>query len=408
MLAVAGGRRPQRRGVVGTVLVGALVLVAACSGGSRTAGPELGRSDRPASSTTAPATGSTTPDGPALADPSSDAAAIKCVGDLNHRVRAGQLMMVAVTGAGLRDAAADVARYGFGGVFIMGPVGDLGADDVAALDDAAPINLLVAVDEEGGDVQRLGAVLGTLPAPGRVAETMSPDAAQTLIAEHARKARALGINVVLAPVVDVRSPGAAGPIGDRAFGDDPAVVQQFGAAYVSGWQEAGILPVLKHFPGHGAATGDTHLGPAVVPAMDLLRQRDLQPFVALVGAAPVGVMLAHVQVPGLTNGLPASLSPAAVEVLRTELGFDGLVFTDALNMNAVTASRSPAEAAGAAIAAGADVALLISVDDGAAALQALEAAIGDQVPETRVNEAMLRVLRQKGIDPCTLRNNESP
>ena len=148
--------------------------------------------------------------------------------------------------------------------------------------------------------------------------------------------RGLGITIDFAPVVDVTDAPDDTVIGDRSFSSDPAVVTAYAGAYARGLRDAGLLPVLKHFPGHGHGSGDSHTGGVTTPPLDQLQNDDLVPYRTLVSAAPVGVMVGHLQVPGLTGDQPASLSRAAVQLLRTGTGykapaFDGPVFSDDLS-----------------------------------------------------------------------------
>ena len=202
--------------------------------------------------------------------------------------------------------------------------------DLAALRDGSPFAApLVMVDEEGGRVQRLRQVLGPIPSAADMAATLTTDDVVALAVEHGTAMSELGITVVLAPVVDV---GAGPAIGDRSFSDDPDAVIRFGSALLSGYRSVGLVATAKHFPGHGSASGDTHLVVARTPPLDELVGRDLLPFTALPNAEDVAVMMSHLVVPGLTaEGTPASLDAGAYDYLRTTLGFAGLVMTAALD-----------------------------------------------------------------------------
>jgi beta-N-acetylhexosaminidase len=220
---------------------------------------------------------------------------------------------------------------------------------------------------------------------------------------HFQAVADLGFDVVFAPVVDVALPGGGGPLGDRTFSDDPATVTAYGQVYVDAMVGAGLLPVLKHFPGHGSGDANSHDGPVGTPPLDSLRTRDLLPFDALADGTDVGVMVGHLNVPGLSDTTPASISPAAYDLLRGELGFDGLVFSDSLSMGAIAGTIAPEQAAVQAIAAGADVALFVTIANPIGVVDALEAAVNDgTVPTSRVDESVTRVLARKRIDPCSL------
>lgn len=353
------------------------------------------------SSTATPPT--TAPFGPASSTSTVPMSAIECVAHLPLEWRAGQVLMPAVYGDRLADAAPVVDQVALGGVILMTwPAGSDPAA-LASLKSRSTVPLLVATDEEGGNVQRLRA-LGALPSEADVAASMTPQEAERMIADHAAAVRSLGVDMVFGPVVDV---GSAAPIGDRSFGDDPAVVAEFGAAYVRGWLSAGVTPVLKHFPGHGRASADSHTSASATPPLDELRSVDLVPYRSFAGDARVGVMVGHLDVPGLTDaeGVPASLSSAAISgLLRGELGFrDSLVVTDALGMTAVAGRFGLAEAALRALTAGVDIVLFTSPSDAPAVRDAIVAAVLDgRLPAARLDEAVGLLLERKSVDPCTL------
>jgi beta-N-acetylhexosaminidase len=277
-----------------------------------------------------------------------------------------------------------------GGVFVHGGSAIWGERTlVNPLGDDLP--LLVAVDDEGGRVQPLEGVLGHLASAAALAGE-SVESIESAAADRGADVRGLGINMVLAPVVDV---GSAGGIGDRSFGDTSEVVTAKAGAYARGLREGGVLPVLKHFPGQGHADADTHESVATVPELALLRTSDLVPYDALLDEDPVGVMVGHLDVPDLTEaGLPASLSPAAIGLLRGGYEFDGLVMTDDLAaMQAILSRFGVPEAAERALAAGADVLLLAQPTDVESVLDRLEEAVNlGRIPNRRLDAALARVV----------------
>lgn len=304
------------------------------------------------------------------------------------RARLALTLMVGVDG-GDPDAASAllVGADRPGGVFVRDgtAVWDQG---VLVATDGLP--LLVAVDDEGGRVQPLSGVLDDLASAAVLAE-QSPEQLEALAADRGTDLLGLGINVAFAPVVDV---GSGGGIGDRSFGDTSEVVTSKARAYAAGLRSAGVLPVLKHFPGHGHADADTHDRPATTPPLDLLRSSDLVPYDTILADGPTGVMIGHLDVPGLTgDGAPASLSPAAVGLLRAGYEFDGLTVTDDLvAMGAVQSRYSTPEAAELALAAGIDLVLLSQPTDVAAVLDRLEEAVSvGRIPDRRVDAALARV-----------------
>ena len=256
---------------------------------------------------------------------------------------------------------------------------------------------LVAIDEEGGDVTRLDYRLGS-SYPGNLALGTVGDEAVTAAVATAIGAdlRRAGVNVDFAPSVDVNSDIRNPVIGVRSFGADPEAVARHGAAFVTGLRSTGVAATAKHFPGHGATTVDSHLGLPVIEADEAtFRRRDLPPFRAAVRAGVDLVMTSHVVFAALDDA-PATLSRRLlVDLLRGELGFEGVVVTDALDMAGVRAAHGIAGAAALAMTAGADL-LLIGAEDGEEHCAAIRAEIRRHVeqgllPEARLREAAARV-----------------
>jgi beta-N-acetylhexosaminidase len=327
----------------------------------------------------------------------------ECIAAWDVRRQVGQLVAIAVDGGALESEAQRAADLGLGGVLLQRPAAAGLAEGIAALKAAGPIPPLVMADEEGGEVQTLSEVLGPLPSPARMADAYDPAAVSDVVAPHATAVAALGVDMVLGPVVDVTTPGGGGPMGARAFDEDPATVTAYGQAYVDAYEAAGVTTVLKHFPGHGAASGDSHEGPVSVPVIDELRARDLVPYETLLPAVDA-VMIGHLVVPDLTGLAPTSLSPEAIDgLLRDEYGFDGLVVTDSLSMGAIAFRTPPTDAAVQAVASGADIALFVTIEDPGAVVDALVAATEDgRLDPDQVVASVRRVLDQKGVDPCTV------
>ncbi len=321
------------------------------------------------------------------------------IATMSTRDKLAQLLMVGVSDAA--DARAVVADQHVGGIMI-GSWTDksmLGAPlaDIAA--NAGPLSLAVSVDEEGGRVSRLAGVIGSQPSARELAQTKTPDEVYGIALERGRAMRGLGITVDFAPVVDLTQQSAA--IGDRSFGDDPETVTEYAGAYARGLRDAGVLPVLKHFPGHGRAAGDSHTGAVSTPPLADLQNDDLVPYRTLTKQPPVAVMVGHMQVPGLTGGEQASLSPAAYNLLRTEFGFGGLVYTDDLSsMAAINQQYGVAAAVLKSLQAGADVALWITTAEVPAVLDRLEQAVAaGELSPAAVDASVQRVAAAKGPNP---------
>ena len=214
----------------------------------------------------------------------------------------------------------------------------------------------------------------------------------------ALESRALGVHVNFAPVVDVNNNARNPVINVRAFGENPDLVGRLGAAYVRGLQAGGMIATLKHFPGHGDTDVDSHIGLPTIPhARARLDSLELPPFRAGIAAGAGAVMSAHVQMPAIDPGefAPATLSRAALTgLLRGELGFNGLIYTDSMGMEAVSRRLSPGEAAARAVAAGNDV-ILHSPDDTAAAAGILQAVQSGAIAIAQIDASVRRVLEAK-------------
>jgi beta-N-acetylhexosaminidase len=324
---------------------------------------------------------------------------------LSTRDKLAQLMMVGVTGAD--DARAVVTEHHVGGIMI-GSWTDLTMlgeplEQIAAT--AGPLPLAVSTDEEGGRVSRLKSLIGVQPSARLLGRTMSADEVRTVAFTRGQAMKKLGITVDFAPVADVSDQDDDTVIGDRSFSDDPQKVTEYAGAYARGLLDAGITPVLKHFPGHGHASGDSHVGGVVTPPLSVLENDDLVPYRELAQLPGTAVMVGHMQVPGLTGADPASLSPAAYGLLRTGgyggQPFSGVVFTDDISsMGAINQQFTVAQAALKALQAGADIALWITTDEVPGVLDALESAVGrGELDPAKVDASVLRVAALKGRDP---------
>lgn len=314
-------------------------------------------------------------------------------------LRIGQIL-VPVVDADALNSVSDLASRGLiGGLVIVGSPEAKIASDLGNLQGIAAVApLMIAVDEEGGLVQRLNNLLGFLPG-ARELTALPPDAVSALVAGRAVALSQLGFTVNLAPVLDV---GDGPAIGSRSFSGDPSVVSEYGKAFAEGVIAGGLTPVAKHFPGHGRADADSHEVLPQTPPLDELRAVDLMPWRSI----PKGtaVMVGHLDVPGLTDGIPASLSVNAItRLLRTEMGFDGLVITDDLSMGAVAEVEDLPQAAVRSLAAGADLLMVGPVEAVVPVAWALVAALADGLVDgTRLDEAVGRGFRLRGVDPCDL------
>jgi beta-glucosidase-like glycosyl hydrolase/CubicO group peptidase (beta-lactamase class C family) len=318
--------------------------------------------------------------------------------------KVGQVIMVRVSGYYTASENEDVARTlrlirdnGVGGVVLF--QGDVyeAAHLLNELQSLAAVPLLVGADLERGLAMRIRR--GT-PFPDAMAlgASRNPDLAYRVARAIAHEGRALGIHQNYAPVADINTNPANPVINTRAFGDDVALVQKMVAAFVRGTNDGGMLSTTKHFPGHGDTGRDSHLE---LPIVTLTRPRldsvELSPFRMAIQNGTKSVMIAHITVPALENGRarPASLSTDIISgVLRKELGFSGLVVSDAMEMQGVMRDYSVGESTVMALQAGTDIVLLPR--DADVAVNAIVAAVkSGALPEESVNMSVRRILKTK-------------
>ncbi len=330
------------------------------------------------------------------------------------REEVGQLFMVrpqtldaahvqsrtAVTGQGKEF----LAQYPVGGVILFKE--NISAPDqlerlLTGLQQASELPLLVAVDEEGGTVTRVASNPGfgvvKYPSAAVVAASGDPEDVRAMSRNIGGYLKRYGFTLDFAPVADVNTNPKNPVIGKRAFSSDPQTAAEMVAAAVEGFQQAGMLCTLKHFPGHGDTATDSHLGRATtIKTWAELQQAELIPFRAGIEAGADVIMAAHITTPNITgNDVPASLSyEMLTERLRGELGFTGVICTDALEMRAITDEYTPAQAAVMAVSAGADI-LLIPADL-PEAFEAVLAAVEDgTISKQRLDESVYRILTLK-------------
>ncbi|WP_327086512.1 glycoside hydrolase family 3 protein [Nonomuraea sp. NBC_01738] len=310
-----------------------------------------------------------------------------------RRLAAGTLL-VAFQGTTAPDWVLSELEQGLGGVTLFGfNVADSAQVSAltASLRAAGPA--VISLDEEGGDVTRLAYHVGS-PYPGNAALGAVDDVELTHRVYRAigSELAACGINLDMAPDADVNTADDNPVIGTRSFGNDSALVARHTVAAVRGLQSVGVAACVKHFPGHGATRVDSHLAiPVVDVTVEVLRERELVPFQAAIHAGAKSIMTAHVAVPSVTGNTPATLSHEALTgLLRQELGYDGVVISDALDMHAITKSVGLAGGAARSLIAGADLLCLgplPTYDD----VRKVIAEIAATVPAARLEEAAARV-----------------
>lgn len=265
---------------------------------------------------------------------------------------------------------------------------------------AADVPLWVSVDQEGGRVARLRAPFTEWPPMAVLGRAGREDLALRFAAALARELRAVGVTLDFAPVLDIQTNPKNTVIGDRALAESAEAVARLGAAIVRGLQEGGVAACGKHFPGHGDTIADSHHElPLVEHPPDRIRRVECVPFRAAIEAGVAFIMTAHVLVPSFDEVQPATLAPSVVSgLLREELGYDGAILSDDLEMKAIAATIPVPEAAIRAIAAGCDGLLICGGDVAvqAAMLEALVHAVEDgRIPRRRMDDALARMRRAK-------------
>lgn len=314
-----------------------------------------------------------------------------------RRAAAASLLMPGVSSY---DDALAKLQAGVGGIFITswadpGLLTQPGRD-IHALRQAVGRDFAVAIDFEGGRVQRFSDIIGSYPSPQLMAQA-SPAEVEALAYAIGLRLASFGITTDFAPVIDVDGAGLA-VVGDRSFSVEPKRAGEYGAAFARGLENAGIDAVFKHYPGHGRASGDTHAGAAYTPPLPELFGHDLVPYdIALPAEPRASVMVGHMVVPGLGDGVtPSSLNPHAYGLLRNTHKFSGVAYTDDLTgMKAITDFYSPDQAAVAAIGAGADVALWSTGGDVNAVIDAVVRAVEEgRIHPVRFDEAVYHVAHQ--------------
>ncbi len=295
---------------------------------------------------------------------------------------------------GTESLTAALDEYPVGGVVLFGgnitdPRGTTAFTSVFSSE-----GMFVAIDEEGGDITRIASDpdfdVTVFPPMSEINDSYEVG---LTIGTYLRD---FGFNLDFAPVADIVPDPSNNVIGNRSFGDEYTDVSAHIISCVSGFNDAGILCSLKHFPGHGDTGGDSHYGAAVLDkTLDELRDSEFKPFEAGIETGCPFVMVGHITVPEVTGDIPATLSSVIMtDILREELGFNGIIITDSFQMGAITDYYSADEAAVQAILAGADMVLM--PDDFYVAYQGVtEAVYSGRISEERLDESVLRIIQTK-------------
>lgn len=387
----------RRTALAPLALLAGLSLVAC--GGSPSSGPS---SDPSAPASSEP---TTDPDAPTGWGPTEGelARATELVAGWSSKRLAGQLVVGRYAGTDPQVPAALVREHHLAGIQITSSsiasrdqlLATTRAVSEAVAASGRDFPAVIGVDQEGGVVSHLDGIATSFPsfATAGTAVATSGPAGERAVREAASatalELRDLGFTWVFAPVADVTI-GAADPtIGSRSPSTDPGVAARTVSAAVEGYDANGIVSTVKHFPGHGTATADSHLTlPRIDAAPKQLATRDLVPFEAAVAAHAPAVMVGHLDVRAWEPGVPSSLAPTTYDVLREQVGFEGVAITDSLGMGAVVATTKPSVTA---VKAGADL-LLMPADTARTAVTLTAAIESGEIPRARAEEAAARVV----------------
>ncbi|MQY34611.1 Beta-hexosaminidase [Streptomyces sp. RB17] len=335
----------------------------------------------------------------------------KLAGWSNRRL-AMLTIAVPVSEASVSDVTSEVSA-GAGGVLLFGSKApsDLGSR-LTALKSHVPghLGLLVMTDEEGGDIQRMANLVGSLPWAAYMGAHWTPAQIQQNVTKVATKMAAAQVNMNLAPVVDVDgrnvAPSKTNPDGWRSFSGNTSVVSKAGVAYMNGMRAGNVIPVVKHFPGLGGSSYNSDFGPAHTLPWSTLQKVGLPPFTAAIKAGAPAIMVANNTVPGLGTN-PASLSPTVISSeLRGKLGFKGLVLTDSLSAKAISAAGFSVPAAAVqALRSGADMVMFdlkgnVSSQTSSIATAITDAVAGGHLARSRLIDAAGHVLAVRHVNLC--------
>lgn len=324
--------------------------------------------------------------------------------ELTSREKIGQLFMVGFLGTRVTpDLAAFLKEYQPGGVILFSRNLESVEQIVEltnGLQQCSPKSpLLIAIDQEGGRVSRLPKGFTIFPPCQLIGRCHSSELAYAAAATIAKELKSVGINMNMAPVLDVNSNPDNPVIGDRAFGSDPETVIEMGLVTAAGLQDSKVVACGKHFPGHGDTNADSH---KELPVVDASRERleavEFAPFRRATAAGVASLMTAHVLFRALDERLPATLSPDIItHLLREQMGYDGVVLTDDLEMHAIVDHYGPGDAAVRAFLAGCDVLLICKERDREiAAFEAIEKAVASGTIDTaRLDLSVARIQRIK-------------
>lgn len=327
--------------------------------------------------------------------------------EVSIREKIGQMFMIGFQGTALSEELEEIiTNYGIGGVILFlrniespAQIKDLINSLQKISFQKNQIPLFVSIDQEGGRVFRLKPPFRQYPSYGELGREGSEELVMSNALEMAEELIEIGINMNMAPVLDVNTNSQNPIIGDRSFSSDPDMVSRLGTCIIKTFKEKGIIAVGKHFPGHGDTSSDSHLElPVVNHNIKRLEDIELKPFIHAFKNGLRAVMTAHVLYPALDADYPATLSERIIKnILRKKYGFDGVVITDDLEMKAISNRYTDEDAGILSVRAGGDILLICRSHDKQLRIfdYLLKAAESGEIKEERIEESFSRIMKLK-------------
>ncbi|WP_028610905.1 beta-N-acetylhexosaminidase [Paenibacillus harenae] len=328
------------------------------------------------------------------------------ISEMSVDEKIGQMVLVGLEGTTLQsDAKEMIERYRVGGFILYKDNIDNASQTVSLLNQLKEANaankapLWLSLDQEGGKVNRMPEQLKELPTARAIGKVNNSEYTKRIGQAIGEELQAFGFNMDFAPVLDINSNPDNPVIGNRSFGADPDTVTQHGLEMMRAIQSKDVAAVVKHFPGHGDTSVDSHLElPVVTKSLSELKSFELLPFIEAVREDADAVMIAHLLIPKIDNKYPASLSGKVItDLLRDELAYDGVVITDDMTMGGITKHFGMGEAAVLTVQAGSDI-LLIGHEHSmqVEVLQALKKGVEEgALTEDRLDQSVYRILKLK-------------
>ncbi|MEK3904462.1 beta-N-acetylhexosaminidase [Paenibacillus sp. FSL R7-0179] len=402
---------PLRRSLLPLAASACLLLASGCEGNGNSAQVSTGTGSAPAAASASPAAAQTPAATEAEATPSPEASATpdpvsRKLAGMTLEEKIGQMLLVGVQGKSAgAEARKMIAEDKVGGIILYsGNVGSL--KELVQLTNALkqsnagnPAPLFMSVDQEGGKVSRLPDDYAAFPSNAAVGRGDDADAAGKMGELLGRAVKSSGFNMDFAPVLDINSNPDNPVIGDRSFGHSAELVTRLGIAEMKGLEHAGVIPVVKHYPGHGDTSVDSHLElPVINKTETQLAELEWQPFQAAIREKADAVMVAHILYPKLDPDKPASLSQVIIgQQLRGQMGYEGVVITDDMTMGAIIKNYSLPAAAIESVLAGSDILLVAHEYKNEQAVRAalLDSVKNGSISEARIDESVYRILALK-------------